>query len=63
MKLERKFIFYFLLILVVGGISIGGGGWLYLSNLPPDIEGSVVASGVNKNTQIIRDKWGDQRQL
>ncbi len=58
MKFARKFIFYFLLILVVGVISIGGGGWLYLSNLLPDIEGSVVTSGVDNNTQIIRDKWG-----
>ena len=58
MKVSLKCIFWFLLILVVGGISIGGGGWLYLSNLLPEIEGSVVTSGVDKKTQIIRDKWG-----
>ncbi|MFC1858744.1 penicillin acylase family protein [Thermodesulfobacteriota bacterium] len=58
MKFVRKFMLYFVLILVAAGIFIGGGGWLYLSSLLPDIDGSVATSRVKEKTQITRDKWG-----
>ena len=58
MKFVRKFMLFFVLMLVAAGILIGGGGWLYLSSLLPDIDGSVVTSRVKEKTQIIRDKWG-----
>jgi len=42
MKFVRKFMVYFILILVAGLILVGGGAWFYLSGLLPDIDGSVV---------------------
>ena len=58
MKFVRKFMVYFILILVAGLILVGGGAWFYLSGLLPDIDGSVVTIGVKEKTQIVRDKWG-----
>ena len=58
MRLVRKLMLYFVLILVAGVIFISGGGWFYLSGLLPDIDGSLVTSKVKAKTQITRDKWG-----
>jgi penicillin amidase len=58
MKLVRKSILYFVSIMVVLGLFIFAGGWFYLSGLLPDIDGSIVTSGIEKKTQITRDKWG-----
>jgi penicillin amidase len=58
MKFTRNFMFVSVLILAAVAICAGGVGWLYLSSLLPDIDGSVVTSLVKEETQIIRDKWG-----
>ena len=50
-----KKLIFIILILVAGSIFIGGGGWLYLSSLLPDIDGSLVTSQVKEKTQITRD--------
>ena len=58
MKLVRKLMFYFVMIIVAGSVFIGGGAWIYLSSLLPDIDGSLVTTRVQEKTQITRDKWG-----
>ena len=57
MTVARKFIIFFVVILVAV-VILTGGAWLYLSSLLPDIDGTIVTSQVKAKTEIIRDKWG-----
>ncbi len=58
MKQMLKILKFFPLILIVVGVLLTVGAWMYLDRQLPRLDGTLKTSKVSDKTQIIRDKWG-----